>query len=733
MLEQLLSMSKASIPDYPPSFDTSRGQLYPRDLDQDHKAKLAGEHSATVATQDKVTDAAKTNTMSSPPMVSSDPSEISPSKENDLYNYACQRFKSGELRFALAIYERCLRIRNSIGTGKSGITVHDLTIKAQLNKIAYLQGDYKKAKEGFEYLRDTITNDGNTGSKDWLPLLREVKRWLALSLVMLGRYQEARKELLHLFKEYIYGYSGSLTDELVFTTANLALVFALLGDYSNADDYYSQAETLERFLPEAPERHLEETPAVIRVTHATIQMLKGSYEIDAIRKAHHMSENALGTRHSSTLDAARLMAEILFFKGDYQEAEEVCQRALMAMRADEELGEGHPLTWKTEAALVPIFRAQARFVEAEYAALSVYKKFRRHFGDSHPQTIAVLAERAAVDVATGKLFTARKSLDAAYKAAAGAGALGENHPDTLKYGSDLALMLYQWGQFELAKNRALSVLAQQIKIYLPGLRLPSTEARDLCIEDMSAFILVLKDQQPGKVWPHPYILSTLQTIAKIQIRLKPNHLDVAQQILEGVSAIWTKNFGPSHLKTIDCRLELAVVHRKKGEPDQAKALLMELLSQITLKFGIEHPDTLSVQHELGVTACALSQWQQAESMQTEVLHLRFLLLGEMHPHAINSMLELSTCSTRRGELATAELIAQKALDIVKSSREYCLLDIHEAHKALAMAYLEQKRFSDAKRVLQELETILKENEILEGQLLFLEVQDGLAQVYQLEK
>jgi hypothetical protein len=50
-----------------------------------------------------------------------------------------------------------------------------------------------------------------------------------------------------------------------------------------------------------------------------------------------------------------------------------------------------------------------------------------------------------------------------------------------------------------------------------------------------------------------------------------------------------------------------------------------------------------------------------------------------------------------------------------------------------MAYLEQKRFSDAKRVLQELETILKENEILEGQLLFLEVQDGLAQVYQLEK
>jgi tetratricopeptide (TPR) repeat protein len=177
-------------------------------------------------------------------------------------------------------------------------------------------------------------------------------------------------------------------------------------------------------------------------------------------RLHHRCLSRGGVDDPKTLEAARLLAQILWALGEYQEARTLDEDTLARRRRV--LGEDHPDTLSSASNLAVDLYGLGEYQQARALDEDALARRRRVLGEDDRETLASANNLARDLYALGEYEKAR-ALDeetlARYHRV-----LGEDHPDTLSSASNLATDLYALGQYEQARTLDEDTLARRRRV-----------------------------------------------------------------------------------------------------------------------------------------------------------------------------------------------------------------------------------------------------------------------------
>ncbi|KAI1743093.1 hypothetical protein F4680DRAFT_471953, partial [Xylaria scruposa] len=555
----------------------------------------------------------------------------------------------GELRSAETAFVRCQRFLEHLEHHQK--LRYEVEIRVQLAGIKLHRGGYKEAHDEFK----TVLSKMNGFSMIEKNI---VKRWIAISLLLQGLYEQAVEKFDLLLKTDLSHIS--LTDEVPIRR-DLALASAYKGDYQQAlreiiasrdclERLESQSHDTKKLTPtksneiaqpkvstiknEIPGNELSEAPSTkapnecpakshhLYLAESKIRYMRGEFEIALAmaEKALHGMKERWGTTHLKTLDCASLHSILLAFNSRISEAEAECNKTLLETRA--QLGPRHPQTLETMGYLVKIWLFQARLVEASDTAKSLAKTTESSMTVEHPQTHRCRYLVAETLLATGDYTSADIELRHVIKA------YRDCHPDTLCYQSRLALAKYHQGKLQEAGELSIFVLEEQCKIYnISNFKGALPEKSDggaksgRPMKTLSEYQETLKDllnmikKDAANLWIHPNLLQTLRTIALVAQQSD----DLGDLGFRVFSVIWERNRSylpkPS-IFTIDSEYDLALAYREGAESPEVENSLKMAAGHFKTVYrerfsvlGPMHVGTISARRELIITKCALGYWE----------------------------------------------------------------------------------------------------------------------------
>ena len=192
--------------------------------------------------------------------------------------------------------------------------------------------------------------------------------------------------------------------------------------------------------------------------------------------------------------------------------------------------------------------------------------------------------------------------------------LGAEHPSTLDMANELAVALYNTGQFDKA-------LALNEK--------------------------VLAARQTKLGADHPDTLTSMGNLASTYSDLGQN--DKALALKEKVLAARQTKLGADHPGTLTSMSNLASTYSALGQGDKAKKLYESLLTayekQVSVRasqVGEDHPYTLNSLNMLANIYARLNQYNKALPLREKVLAARQSQLGTNHPDTLAAMVSLAT-------------------------------------------------------------------------------------------
>ncbi|MFF3564909.1 tetratricopeptide repeat protein [Streptomyces sp. NPDC002574] len=247
-------------------------------------------------------------------------------------------------------------------------------------------------------------------------------------------------------------------------------------------------------------------------------------------------------------------------------------------------------------------------------------------GPDHPDTLAALQEAAYTLGRLGRHTEAH----AAYATvlAARERRQGADHPDTLHCRHNLAVTLGRLGRTADAHTLAAEVAVSRARVLGPD---------------------------------HPDTLTTCGETARLLDLL--GRWSEARLEYDRIAATRARALGPEHPETLAARHELGACLGRMGMYAEACALYADLAEVRARVSGPEHPETLRARHGLGVNLGRLGRWQDALTEARAVAEARGRALGADHRDTLVSRREVAVALgwlgqwdealTLHGEVATA--------------------------------------------------------------------------------
>ena len=177
--------------------------------------------------------------------------------------------------------------------------------------------------------------------------------------------------------------------------------------------------------------------------------LKFQVKQETLQHIHACVQNNMetaGSLHKSVLEhrnySISLFASCYQFSGRYDDAEELCKRALAGN--EEQLGPDHPDTIRTVENLANIYRYKGRYDDAEKLYKYVLAGREEQLGSDHPDILRTVENLAIVYRNKGQYDDAKEL----YKRVliGREKQLGSDHPDTLSTASNFAICLEYLGR-----------------------------------------------------------------------------------------------------------------------------------------------------------------------------------------------------------------------------------------------------------------------------------------------
>ncbi len=136
---------------------------------------------------------------------------------------------------------------------------------------------------------------------------------------------------------------------------------------------------------------------------------------------------------------------------------------------------------------------------------------------------------------------------------------------------------------------------------------------------------------------------------------------------------------PQHAMTLN---NLAAIHEKLGEYEEADLRYRQSLAIIESIQGPQHPDLLPGLKNLSLLYRRQQDFAQAERLYQRSFLIVKRLLGEDHPHLIPSLLDLAQTSQAQQEYGRAEGYYREALNIAETKLELA----HHQTQSIRMQY-----------------------------------------------
>jgi tetratricopeptide (TPR) repeat protein len=289
---------------------------------------------------------------------------------------------------------------------------------------------------------------------------------------------------------------------------------------------------------------------------------------------------------------------------------------------------------------------------------------RQHLlGDTHPDTRASRAALAALLRETGKLHEARFMYEMLVDDCARLA--GADHPETLAARSALAGTLSQLGEPERALELHEQITSTCEERFGPGhmatLDSLAGQAETLTRQgELSrarmVYERVLERRQRLLGAEHEDTLRCTQQLAMLLCEL--GDLANARKLQEAVVRARDKHAGPDATASLQAREALAEILAAQGDLDAVRSMQEALARARERRLGSEHPETLSIQLRLATTLGQQGDLEGARSLQQHVVNTQERIRGTDDLETLRSKKMLAATLSRQGHSLDARKLEE---------------------------------------------------------------------------
>ena len=641
------------------------------------------------------------------------------------YKLANSFVQVGELKSAQVLFEKMLE---QLSRDPQSFEA-EVFIRTRIAVMKMYRGNYKDSRKDFLAMLENISlfNDMNQEQRN--ESLYVCNRWLANCRLLAGQWDAALSEMqalleakpdkyhvrLHRDMALAHSYLGQY--DAARKSLDLALSALELSGFNDQEEgdnepdrmckpSTARQDEIEMDRRQNPpedisneEKEMRTKERSVRAAKATFEMLSGNYPaaLASSSKALNFMKESVGVKHIRTLSVTVLHTWCLAYNGRYTEAETLCSTAYTATARA--LGRGHPQTLEAMCCLVYIFRCQGRFAEAIGTGISLdvlSEEGMEHVGKDHPQPISAKFQLANAYLSNGHYMRSRDRIREAVAHATRI--MGEKHPETLRCKSEQARVALYLGNVSEARELAFAVVVQQFELYS---KTESIEVRmkNLCkafeaghkenrLSQVKKLLDLALEDTSSPVMLHPFLISTVQLIANIEIRkslligLKSGDadLDTAEEILITLRDAVSTRLAKNDILISSLNFDLATLYKEGSTEVSDLNKAVEHLDQVYKirkeKLGDSHLDTLCAHRNLTIAKCLhgissdnsdtvlLSTVKKVSDTIFKSVRLR---LGRLHPETLASQLWCFTVN----------LLLQHDESLEESSREDLIRNLSE--------------------------------------------------------
>jgi tetratricopeptide (TPR) repeat protein len=448
----------------------------------------------------------------------------------------------------------------------------------------------------------------------------------------------------------------------------LGNTFKKLGLYDASQPHLKGAYTIRR------EHFGEDHPDTLVALHnlGTLQIAKDEFDVagktlaDVVAKRRRI----LGDEQVDTIDSIVELAIARYRHGAFDKAEQLQRTALAGRRRI--FGSEHVGTLNCMGALAWTLMRTGELAEAEKLFQESRDGLKRILGDNHADSIQATNGLATIYFELWKPQEAERLYQEAIEA--GRRTFGRDHPASVVALNGLANVFKRTGRQSKGEPLYREVLAVYRK------RLGDDHQFTLiAVNNLAVLLSRLKKFEEAEVL-HRLNLTTRRRV------LGDEHPDVAES-LEA----------------------LAIHHSAKGEYDEAVSPYLEALRIYRTRFGNAHQDVANVLANLASNAEKRGDYAEAESYYREVIRLELDLFGPSHHWVLNDTTELINVLLAKGDPASAETTARELLALRLKSLPPDDWTILDNRSLLGVCLADQKRFEEARVLLEEAATKLQEH------------------------
>ncbi len=322
-----------------------------------------------------------------------------------------------------------------------------------------------------------------------------------------------------------------------------------------------------------------------------------------------LRQHGLARGESATLVLHRLLAAILRTQPhQHQDLPALAVRLLRAAVPDDL--RDNPLAWPAWHQLLP----HILVATDPHRTLTGVEQNVAWLLDRAAQYLQIRGEVAAARPLFERARNLRRSL------------LGEDHPDTLESASNLALSLWELGQYEPARQLGEDTL---------------TRCRRVLGED------------------HPHTLRSAHSLA---ISLSDSgQYERARQLGEDTFTRCRRVLGEDHPDTLRSAYLLVLYLWELGQYERARQLGEDTLTRCRRVLGDEHPDTLASAFILAAALRELGQYERARQLGEDALIRMRRVQGEDHPFTLRSATFLVVTLRELGQYESARQLGEDTL------------------------------------------------------------------------
>ncbi|KAI3318586.1 hypothetical protein HD806DRAFT_511256 [Xylariaceae sp. AK1471] len=605
-----------------------------------------------------------------PPTADSEP-RISENDKQSVYKEADSFLQMGELEKAYKLFTKL-----SEAYGRGDHSQAKIYIDMQVATVKMYRGDYMSSEKEFLGIHQRLEDYGDVHRKDQWAVEHQnlCQRRLANCLLLAGKWDKAATKIRSLLDEDPKRFNVRLCRDL-------ALAYAYLGQYTEARETLELAQkrsgdmkgntnssrehsiirAQESTLPESnQERDLQTREATMDMAIATVKMLAGDYK-EALKLSSHALDSMkriLGAKHFKTLAVAVLKSWCLVYNGKYIEAEALCLETYRATTRS--LGRDHLQSLEAMGCLVHIFQCQGRFAEAIGTGISLedlYSDRSTRYPDYiHPQAIHSKFLLGTAFLASGEYATSSKKLDEGLKLAE---AHEMKHPEIFRYKSEKARALLYLGSIKEAQDLATVGAIEHFKLntWSDGTML-EVGPHEEHLSRLNAILTELRQDAVLSTTLHPFLVSNLQILAKIEVRryqLSGQKVDaagfnIARDILETLQRYYSNMETPNIVFASSVNMDLAALYKedptRSDKLPKAIELLTEAYKDRKSHMG-DNIDTLCALRELTIAQCLLDLFNpgagatplsRVKVVSNNILRNLESRLGKTHQETIASQL-----------------------------------------------------------------------------------------------